>query len=137
MCPILNKVKIALECFHFVLLLLNKRPPPHLPSSRVQSMAQSHFYPFPLPLPLPLPPPPCFEGVRGRNGIGPKTTRMNAHHHEDSEGPPVSTLDVSLSVDHLGGHVLHRAAEGVGLLMVNGLFTQAEIWNTHTQTHRL
>ena len=61
-------------------------------------------------------------------------TDMNAHHHEDTEGPPVGTLDVTLSVDHLGGHVLHRAAEGVRLLVVDSLFAQAEVWNTQTNT---
>lgn len=37
-------------------------------------------------------------------------------------------MGVALAVDNLGGHVLHRPAEGIGLLfVVNGLLAQAKV----------
>lgn len=49
-------------------------------------------------------------------------------HHQHPIGPPVCTVGVALAVDNLRGHVLHRPAEGKGLLlMVNGLLTQAKV----------
>lgn len=49
--------------------------------------------------------------------------------HENAKRPPVGALVMPLTVDHLGRHVLHRAAErvrlAVGLVCV--LFAQAKI----------
>ena len=50
--------------------------------------AQSHFYPFPLPLT----PSKQGEGVRGRNGIGPK---LNANQPQD----PITTAVLGPSVE--------------------------------------
>ncbi len=38
-------------------------------------------------------------------------------HHKHAEAPPVCGVRMSLPVNHLGRHVLHRAAEGVRLLL--------------------
>lgn len=49
-------------------------------------------------------------------------------HHEDAVRPPVGAVRVPPPVHHLGGHVLHRAAEGVGLvLVVYRLLAEAEV----------
>ncbi len=50
-------------------------------------------------------------------------------YHQYPKGPPVSAVYVSLPVDHLWSHVLHRPTEGVSLLlMVDSLLTQSKIW---------
>ena len=51
-----------------------------------------------------------------------------ANHHEHSVGPPVSRRAMSLAVDHLGSHVLHRPTERERLLLVEyRLLAEAEV----------
>lgn len=56
-------------------------------------------------------------------------------HHENAVRPPVGAVRVSSPVHHLWSHVLHRAAERVGLvLVVYRLLAEAEVW-AHKRTH--
>lgn len=49
-------------------------------------------------------------------------------HHEHAVRPPVGAVRVAPPVHHLRSHVLHRAAEGVGfVLVVYRLLTEAEV----------
>lgn len=49
-------------------------------------------------------------------------------YHEYAERPPVCTLCVSSSVDHLWGHILYCPTEWIrSLVVVNGFFTETKI----------
>lgn len=49
-------------------------------------------------------------------------------HHEYAVRPPVCAVGVASPVHHLRSHVLHRPAEGVGLvLVIDRLLTEAEV----------
>ena len=64
----------------------------------------------------------------GEGGGGVSTAGSDvATHHEHSKAPPVCSGAVALPIDHLWGHVLHRATERVGLLVLYCLFAQTKV----------
>ena len=68
----------------------------------------------------------CWHRGGGRTGV--RTAGIDvATHHEHSKAPPVCSGAVTLPIDHLWGHVLHRATERVGLLVLYCLFAQTKV----------
>ena len=48
-------------------------------------------------------------------------------YHENAKRPPIGSGSVTLPVDHLWRHVLHRPTEREGLFVFYCLFTQAKV----------